>query len=399
MAAWIAGRRGPGRRGHGWYAPNMNEPGPRGLRDLTLGHADDWPGGNPGRALVPQGGDCTEADPLEDADERASTGAQGDPPAGALDVYGPIDGHGAIEIPPPRTAIPDPPRFGRHYVSDYEDDGSGQPDGETGPQGPTASGEDENEGAGGIVGALSSLGEPVANVVEPIVEHVVMPVAGAIGNVLEAASQAFGVRDAIADRLGRRGPAEPLANLYEVHPEARLASPRELGFRFVPIEDIRGTAVAGMAQRGDDFLPLPPFRGSNWEGRWQRIREANTRLQPLPPVDLIKYDGGYWVVDGHNRVAATIYSRGVGLDAMVVELVPMGGHVSEKPSGVLSFMGEAGAMRAAAQGRRPAAGTRVSQPSAPAAETAPSKGGKGGPRKQERSTRSGTGTDRDGEPR
>ncbi len=371
----------------------MNEPGPRGPRDRAADGGDERPGGNPGLVAVPQARDCPETETPGDAGEREPTGAQAGPAAGA------IDGHGAIEIPPPRTAIPDPPRFGRHYVPDGEDDGSGQPDGESGLQGPTASGEAEDEGAGGIVGALASLGEPVVSVVEPIVEHVVMPVAGAIGNVLGAASQAFGVRDAIADRLGRRGPAEPLANLYEVHPEARLASPRELGFRFVPIEDIRGTAVAGMAQRGDDFLPLPPFRGSNWEGRWQRIRDANTRLQPLPPVDLIKYDGGYWVVDGHNRVAATIYSRGVGLDAMVVELVPMGGHVSEKPSGVLSFMGEAGAMRAAAQGRRPAVGTRVSQPSVPAPETAPSKGGKGGPRKQERSVRSRTGTDGDGEPR
>jgi hypothetical protein len=123
--------------------------------------------------------------------------------------------------------------------------------------------------------------------------------------------------------------------------------------------------VAGATQRGEDFLPLPPFRGSNWEARWQRIREAYANLQPLPPIDVIKYDGDYWVVDGHNRVAATRASRGVGLDSMVVELVPLDGQVSERPSRVLSFLGDSGALRAAAQGRRPAVGTQISVPTLP----------------------------------
>ena len=140
---------------------------------------------------------------------------------------------------------------------------------------------------------------------------------------------------------------------------ARLASPRELGFRFVPIEDIRGTAVAGIAQRGTDFLPLPPFRGSNWTSRWQRIKDARDQLKPLPPLDLIKYGGEYWVVDGHNRVAATIDGKGVGVDAMVVELVPLDGQVSERPSNVLAFIDDAAGMRNAVQGRRPAAEREV----------------------------------------
>lgn len=215
-----------------------------------------------------------------------------------------------------------------------------------------------------LVGHLQSIAEPVANVVEPIVENIVLPVAGAIGNVIDAATTALGVKDAINDRLIHR--SAPLPNLYEVHPEAREASPRELGFRFIPIEDIRGTAVAGAAQRGLDFRPLPPFRGSNWEGRWQRIRDAYTHMRPLPPVDLIKFDGDYWVVDGHNRVAATIDTGGVGVDAMIVELVPLDGRASEHPSSVLPFIGEAGgALRMAATGRTPAVGTQVSVPTMP----------------------------------
>ena len=171
---------------------------------------------------------------------------------------------------------------------------------------------------GGVAGLVAAVTDPVVeHVVEPLHEHVVGPMAGALGTVLGAANQAWSGRDAVVGRRLRRRAKEPLASLYELYPEARLASPRELGLRFVPLEEIRGTAVAGAAQRGGDFLPLKPFRSSNWEARWQRIRLANDRLTPLPPVDLVKYDGEFWVVDGHNRVATALYADGTGLDAMV----------------------------------------------------------------------------------
>jgi hypothetical protein len=189
-------------------------------------------------------------------------------------------------------------------------------------------------------------------------QYVAGPVAGAIGSVIEAASQAWSGSEAMIGRRLRHQAREPLASLYELFPEARQASPHELGMRFVPVEEIRGTAVAGATQRGGDFLPLKPFRGENWESRWRRVRDAHERLQPLPPVDLIKYDGEYWVVDGHNRVAVTLYANGVGLDAMVTELVPLDGQTSERPRNLLSYLGETGELRAAAQGHRPAMGMR-----------------------------------------
>lgn len=179
-------------------------------------------------------------------------------------------------------------------------------------------------------------------------------VVGALGTVINAADHAISGRDAILGRRLKRLNREPLANLYELYPGARLASPRELGLRFVPLEEIRGTAVAGAAQRGSDFLPLKPFRGDNWEARWKRIRAANDRLVALPPVDLVKYADSYWVVDGHNRVAVALYANGVGLDAMVTELVPLDGRATEKPSQLLGLLSGADEMRAAAQGHRPA---------------------------------------------
>jgi hypothetical protein len=112
----------------------------------------------------------------------------------------------------------------------------------------------------------------------------------------------------------------PLVNLWDVHPEARRASIRELGLVGVPVELIRGTAVEGAPQRGGDFLPLKDRRSADWRGRWQRILNALDRLETLPPVDLIKFGDDYWVVDGHNRVAAALYNGQAELDAVVEEL-------------------------------------------------------------------------------
>jgi hypothetical protein len=210
----------------------------------------------------------------------------------------------------------------------------------------TPSEDAREEPAEGLAGLVQAVAEPVHG-------HIVGPVAGALGTVIGAANTALSGRNA-AGRRSRRLAREPLANLYELYPEARQASPRELGLRFVPLEEIRGTAVAGAAQRGGDFLPLKPFRGDNWETRWRRIQAANDRLVALPPVDLVKYADSYWVVDGHNRVAVALYANGTGLDAMVTELVPLDGRASAQPSQLLGLLSEAGEMRAAAQGHRPA---------------------------------------------
>jgi hypothetical protein len=221
--------------------------------------------------------------------------------------------------------------------------------GKTGSEIGTATDGDAEPSSGGFVSHLHAVAGAVA------------PVAGALGTVFETAHSVWSGRNVAVERRLHRQAREPLANLYELYPEARFASPRELGMRFVPAEEIRGTAVAGAAQRGGDFLPLKPFRGENWAGRWQRIRMANERMQPLPPVDLMKFDGDYWVLDGHNRVAVTLYAGGTGLDAMVTELVPLDGQTSERPSQLLAFLGEASELRAAVQSHRPVIEMRYSE--------------------------------------
>ena len=132
-------------------------------------------------------------------------------------------------------------------------------------------------------------------------------------------------------RMGHRG----LANLWELHPEARRAAIREAGLQSVPVDRIAGTAVEGAPQRAGDFLPLKERRSADWRSRWQRIMAALDRLESLPPVDLIKLGEDYWVVDGHNRVAAALYNGQVEIDAVVQELRAPGARF-EAPSANLA---------------------------------------------------------------
>jgi hypothetical protein len=111
--------------------------------------------------------------------------------------------------------------------------------------------------------------------------------------------------------------------LYDRHPDAAAATRRALGLQEVPLDRIVGT-VRHPTQNTSDFLPLPVLRGRNWEARWQRLLKAVDALQTLPPVELMKVGDEYYVVDGHNRVAAAQRAGQVAIDADVTELLLLG---------------------------------------------------------------------------
>ena len=178
---------------------------------------------------------------------------------------------------------------------------------------------------------------------EPVVDRVA-------GAVAAAGRRWQGRRGARVAGL-RRAARDPLLNVYAVHPEAERATPREIGIRSIPVEEILGTAVRGPDQRGRDFLPLPPFRSANWSSRWQRILKAMDELVILPPIDVVRYGDGYWVLDGHNRVAAALYSGQIEIDASVVDLRLPGQRRTELPEGAGALLGGTRALRTAGAGR------------------------------------------------
>ena len=201
------------------------------------------------------------------------------------------------------------------------------------------------QGAGEVLGAAVSATERLGELREPVTERVET-------TVREAARRLAGSRATRLRRLQALN-REPLPNLFELHPEARMAPRRELGLQTIPVEQIRGTAVEGPAQRGSDFLTLPAFRSGNWQGRWRRLRDAVDRMTILPPIEVLKTSDGYWVLDGHNRVAAALYTGQKDIDALVTA-VRLPGEPSEpvEPAGSLEAMfADADELRAAATGR------------------------------------------------
>jgi len=178
--------------------------------------------------------------------------------------------------------------------------------------------------------------QPVVQRVVSAIDDVVQSAVGAIGGVADAARDAttkgLQMRPGARVRAVRRLGHQPLPMLYEAHPEARRATPHEVGLRTIDVADIAGTAVGGARQRGGDFLPLKPFRSDNWKGRWQRLRSAADRLVILPPIDVVRFGDRYWVLDGHNRVASALYGGQLSIDANVTDLRLPGESASEPPS-------------------------------------------------------------------
>ena len=162
----------------------------------------------------------------------------------------------------------------------------------------------------------------------PGAEPAVTRVAGAIEDGVRAAVRAttrqLDDRIQSRPRILRRLARHPLPYLYEAHPEARRAIPHEIGVETIVVDDIEGTAVGPPGARGMDFIPPRPARTPNWRDRWRRVLLASNELAVLPPIDVLRFQGRYWVLDGHNRVAAALYVGQREIDANVVELVPAG---------------------------------------------------------------------------
>jgi hypothetical protein len=139
-------------------------------------------------------------------------------------------------------------------------------------------------------------------------------------------------RRSMRDRLRGATRPDPLPTLYERHPNAAAAVRRARGLQIVPLDRIVGT-VRQPTQNTSDFLPLPVLRGRNWEARWQRILKAVDDLSVLPAIEAVQVGEEYYVVDGHNRVAAAQRAGAVAIDADVTELVLPGSEPLEVEHG------------------------------------------------------------------
>jgi hypothetical protein len=109
--------------------------------------------------------------------------------------------------------------------------------------------------------------------------------------------------------LPRIGAAAPFDRLGR-HP---------LGEQVVALRDVVGTVDGANTVFDRDFRPT----GQRSRDRFQRVFVAMCRGEPLPPVELFRWHGHYYVSDGHHRVAA---ARAMGMDYLAGNVTDLVGH-------------------------------------------------------------------------
>jgi hypothetical protein len=80
-------------------------------------------------------------------------------------------------------------------------------------------------------------------------------------------------------------------------------------------------SVGRPSELGPDFRPLR--RWGHDDHRFQRVLQAMQEGRSLPPIELYKLGYGYYVLDGHHRVAAARQLGQHWIDANVTEFLPL----------------------------------------------------------------------------
>jgi hypothetical protein len=120
----------------------------------------------------------------------------------------------------------------------------------------------------------------------------------------------------------------PLPRLADAHPAAARAPRRWRGVGTIPVASVVGTASAARGTRRSDFRPTPGHLPAGWQLRWARLKDADRNQISLPPIVALNAGDGYWVLDGHNRVALAKATGQEWIDADVTELFMPSAHSS-----------------------------------------------------------------------
>ena len=99
------------------------------------------------------------------------------------------------------------------------------------------------------------------------------------------------------------------ASLLYLHPGSLVQKKGQPRLQRVPLSQIKGTC-SGRLHDFDAYLR--PRRQHN-KARWLSVAKAFYMHKPLPPVELVKVDDIYFVLDGHHRLSV---AGSMGLEAI-----------------------------------------------------------------------------------
>jgi hypothetical protein len=123
----------------------------------------------------------------------------------------------------------------------------------------------------------------------------------------------------LAQRL-RRGPDD--VNLIlpfdEVVAALGMRGQHSLGLQTIPLD-----AVVGTVDSGRDFDRRFRPTSSRVRERWERLALAQRRGASMPPIDVYRIGGLYFVKDGHHRVSIAMSEGQKTIEAYVTDVVTM----------------------------------------------------------------------------
>ncbi len=143
-----------------------------------------------------------------------------------------------------------------------------------------------------------------------------------LGSVADQVARAAPCPVLLVHPRGEPSERQQLRCFHEDADRAGVLVQRDMGIRTIEVARIVGS-VDRCHELGADFRPPARRRRRGDEERYLRVRRALDAEQLMPVIEVYKLGFGYYVLDGHHRVAVAIRHGQLEIDAHVREYVPV----------------------------------------------------------------------------
>jgi nucleotide-binding universal stress UspA family protein len=143
-----------------------------------------------------------------------------------------------------------------------------------------------------------------------------------LGSVADQVSRAAPCPVMLVHPRGEKIERQQLRCFHQDAERAGVLVHRDLGVRTIEVARIVGS-VDRCVELGSDFRPPERRRRRQDEERFRRVRRLVDAGVEMPLIDVYKLGFGYYVLDGHHRVAVALRRGQIEIDAHVVEYVPV----------------------------------------------------------------------------